>query len=762
MSDDQSAEHPEDDAPAQEEGGDEKAAADDAPSESGSFEAPHPGSKAMPRWNSGPLIDAPKFTWKKWARMLGPGLILGGAAIGGGEWLVGPKVTAQYGGALLWLGTFSILAQVLYNIEISRYALYSGEPIFTGKFRMYPGPTFWLAAYLLLDFGSVFPYLAAQAAAPLFTAIYGLVPMPEDPDAVVSLVGMTLSHKAILKVFAYMIFLTALIPLIFGGKILSALKWVMGFKIITVMGFLLVLAVINPNWDTWKEIFSGFFKVGTVPVRAPEDINGNGVLDTNETDWDDDGHADIDEPLLPLRIKTLNDVNTILAAEEDGSIDKKKSGVPDLNQDGRPDPVVVARIVRKGKLPDIDSWHTADAEGTFLTEDQKQKLEAKELSLSANFLWRLDLDQDGRPDTHVQLPGKENRAGILYNRKGEPYLDIDGDFTRDGDNVDNIFSALFSGRPFPKIDWSLIAFLSALVAISGSGGLSNAPISNYTRDEGWGMGHHVGAIPSVVGGVELQLSHVGTVFDPTEEAMPRWKRWYNHVRRDQLFVWLPACFFGLALPSMLSVEYLPRGFETQDDWTAAVMTADGVASHFGEEENEKGIEKTSNELKLTQDPEEKTRLRNQRDTLVQKRGSSAALFWFLTVFCGFLVLAPSMSTSADGIVRRWVDVFWTSSGKLRTLDPKTIRYVYFGVLAIYAMFGMTMLSLAKPDKLLTIATTIYNFALGFSCWHTLAVNSFLLPPKLRPHMLIRLGLFLAGAFFLFIAVVSSMQKLGYF
>jgi len=37
-----------------------------------------------------------------------------------------------------------------------------------------------------------------------------------------------------------------------------------------------------------------------------------------------------------------------------------------------------------------------------------------------------------------------------------------------------------------------------------------------------------------------------------------------------------------------------------------------------------------------------------------------------------------------------------------------------------------------------------------------------LPPKLRPHMLIRLGLFLAGAFFLFIAVVSSMQKLGYF
>ncbi|MFP6648357.1 MAG: Nramp family divalent metal transporter [Pirellulaceae bacterium] len=744
MPDDSSPQQPEDEQPVPQADEAQETVADASPSESGSFEAPYPGSKAMPQWNTGPLIDAPKFTWKKWAKMLGPGRVLGGAAIGGGEWLVGPKVTAQYGGALLWLGTFSILAQVLYNIEISRYTLYSGEPIFNGKFRMYPGPTFWLAAYLLLDFGSIFPYLAAQAAAPLFTAIYGLVPIPEDPDAIVSMIGMTFTHKLTLRIFAYMIFLTALIPLIFGGKILSALKVVMGFKIITVMGFLLVLAFINPNWGTWKEIFTGFVKVGTVPIRRGEDLNGNGVLDEGE-DWDNDQVLDVDEPLIPLKINSLDDLTTTI----------------DINEDGTADPILVAYIARKGRLPDMDSWRRADPDGNFLTAEQKQKIADATLSLGGSFLWRLDIDEDGRPDTHVTLPGMENRVGILYNRKGEPYLDIDGDFTRDGDNVDNFIIAFFTGRPFPEIDWSLIAFLSALVAISGSGGLSNAPISNYTRDEGWGMGHHVGAIPSVVGGVKLQLSHVGTVFDPTEEAMPRWRRWYKHVRRDQLFVWLPACFFGLALPSMLSVEYLPRGFETQDDWTAAVMTADGVASHFGEEENEKGIEQTSKRLKLTQDPEETTRLRNRRDALVRKRGRSAAIFWFLTVFCGFLVLAPSMSTSADGIVRRWVDVFWTSSGKLRKLDPSTIRYVYFGVLAIYAVFGMIMLGVAKPDKLLTIATTIYNFALGFSCWHTLAVNSFLLPPKLRPHMLIRLGLFLAGAFFLFIAVVSSMQKLGY-
>ncbi len=753
MSDDSSSQHPEDEQ--QDDVGQSGAeSADD-------FDAPYPGSKAMPQWETGPLIDAPTFTWRKWARMLGPGLILGGAAIGGGEWLVGPKVTALYGGALLWLGTLSILAQVLYNIEVSRYTLYSGEPIFTGKFRLMPGPAFWVIIYLILDFGSIFPYLAAQAAAPLFTAIYGIVPAPDDPTTSVSMIGMTLTHKAVLRLFAYVIFLGALIPLIFGGKILHALKWVMGFKIVAVMGFLLVLAFLKSDAGTWKEIFGGFFKFGTVPVRAPEDANANGVLDEDEYDWDGDGHADIDEPLIPLKVQKLEHLDIILTLAEDGSIDSNKFGVPDLDEDGVPDPIVAAQVVRSGKLPEIGSWQLADADGSFLTAEQKQKLADGNLSLTANFLWRLDLDRDGLPDTQVQMPGSETKIAILYNRGRQPYLDVDGDFTRDGDNVDNIFSALFSGRPFPKIDWSLVAFLSALVAISGSGGLSNAPISNYTRDEGWGMGHHVGAIPSMVGGVKLSLSHVGTVFEPTEESLPRWKRWYKHVCRDQLAVWLPACFFGLALPSMLSVQFLPRGFETQDDWTAAVMTADGVASSFGDEQNELQIKETSNELKQTQDPDRIIELKQRRATLVEKRGGSAAIFWFLTVFCGFLVLAPSMSTSADGIVRRWLDVFWTSSGRLRALDPSSIRYVYFAVLLIYATFGLLMLSLAKPDKLLTIATTIYNFALGFSCWHTLAVNSILLPKPIRPGWFVRIGLFLAGAFFLFIAVVSSLQKLGY-
>jgi Mn2+/Fe2+ NRAMP family transporter len=194
--------------------------------------APHPGSQKMPQWNVGELPDAPQFRWKSLWQFLGPGLLMGGAAIGGGEWLVGPLVTARYGGGLLWLATLSILGQVLYNIEISRYTLYTGEPIFTGKFRTLPGPMFWVGLYLLLDFGSVFPYLAASAATPL-AMMLGKVSKTSD----------LAEHATLLRWLSVAIFLLSLLPLIFGGKIYNSLKAVMTFKIVAVMGFLLILAI---------------------------------------------------------------------------------------------------------------------------------------------------------------------------------------------------------------------------------------------------------------------------------------------------------------------------------------------------------------------------------------------------------------------------------------------------------------------------------------------------------------------------------------
>ena len=46
-------------------------------------------------------------------------------------------------------------------------------------------------------------------------------------------------------------------------------------------------------------------------------------------------------------------------------------------------------------------------------------------------------------------------------------------------------------------------------------------VTNWVRDKGFGMGSKVGAIPSAVGGIEIQLSHVGTVFPATGENLAR-------------------------------------------------------------------------------------------------------------------------------------------------------------------------------------------------------------------------------------------------
>jgi len=523
--------------------------------------APWPGSHQMPRWDVGPLVDAPYFTWKNWFALLGPGLLMGGAAIGGGEWLTGPAVTARYGGSLMWLAALSILGQVVYNLEISRYALYTGEPIFTGKFRTLPGPRFWVFAYLLFDFGAVFPYLAANAATPLAAVILGELPEATRAWQTISLGGNVweLTEGNLMKGLGILIFLMSLLPLIFGGKIYNALKGIMIFKIITVFGFLVFLAIAFSTWETWSEILTGMVSFGSIPIQ-----------------------------------------------------------------------------------------------------------------------------------------GESTNA------------------------VDNIFLSLWRGDGIPAIDLSSIAVLASFAAIAGQGGLSNTPLSNYTRDQGWGMGYHVGAIPSVVGGHNISLSHVGMVFDVNDETLPRWRRWYRHVMRDQLAVWMPACFIGLALPSMLSLQFLPRG-RGIEGWTAAAMTAEGVRDN---------VARTSWGANL------------------------GDAFWYMTLFCGFMVLAPTMASTIDGIVRRWVDVFWTSSARLREWETRKIRNLYFYVLTGYSAFGLAALCLGNPETLLKVAANFLNFALGFSSLHVLVINTTLLPQKLKPNWFIRVGLVLTAVFFI---TLSAMQ-----
>jgi hypothetical protein len=215
----------------------------------------------------------------------------------------------------------------------------------------------------------------------------------------------------------------------------------------------------------------------------------------------------------------------------------------------------------------------------------------------------------------------------------------------------------------------------------------------------------------------VTLSHVGKAFRPTEENQGRWRGWFNHVLRDQLLLWVGGCFLGMALPSMMSLEFI-RNAPVQDNAVAA-LTAEGMSDRTG------------------------------------WRG-----FWFLTLFCGFLVLGPTQIATVDGILRRWTDVIWTGSKSLQHLGGNKVKYVYYSIMVMYACWGLYALWAIPNPFLVAVLTTIaMNFALGFSAWHTLWVNCTLLPPAQRPNWLMRIGLLLCGTFFIAICVISAVDQI---
>ena len=139
-------------------------------------------------------------------------------------------------------------------------------------------------------------------------------------------------------------------------------------------------------------------------------------------------------------------------------------------------------------------------------------------------------------------------------------------------------------------------------------------------------------------------------------------------------------------------------------------------------------------------------------------------FWVVTLLIAFIVLVTGVSQGVDGFLRRWIDVLWIAIPRVRKFEPKQIRSVYFGVLAVYVFLGIVMLWVGQPTTLLFIGAMIMNFALGFTCMHTLVVNLTLLPRPLRPGWFCRISLFLAGLFFLTVATVSTyvaLQKKGW-
>ena len=182
-------------------------------------------------------------------------------------------------------------------------------------------------------------------------------------------------------------------------------------------------------------------------------------------------------------------------------------------------------------------------------------------------------------------------------------------------------------------------------------------------------------------------------------------------------IWVIGCILGMAIPSLVSMEFIgDLGRDVEGHELAAVSA------------------------KLLSDR------------------TGLQIFWWLTLLCGFMVLGPSQVSSMDGIIRRWTDIIWTGTPAARKLKGNQVKYIYYGMLTVYGCFGLTVLALVpNPLAMVKIASIIFNYALGFSALHTLAVHCLLVPKQLRPGWIMRVALVAAAVFFTTVSVVATKQ-----
>ena len=526
----------------------------------------------LPKWGVDELPEPTPLSWRNWKSFIGPGIVMCGIAIAGGEWLVGPDITARYGGTLMWIATFAILGQLFYNIECGRYALYTGEPVMTGFMRNWPGPMGWIGLIFILSFGAFIPAMSTNAASVIVAIRLDRPPTAEDANQV--------------KLIAYILLGVVTLPILIGGKVYNMLQLIFTTKVVVVLGFCLIVGILFVSPANWFNVFSGFLKVGNVPVNVPiTDANGQEALDDN---------------------------------------------------------------------------------GEPLTEEK----------------------------------------------------------------VVNIFSHFASTGTWPAIALGNIALLGAFAGYAGGGGLSNSSYSNYVRDKGWGMGAKVGAIPSLVGGRKITLSHIGKVFPLTPENLTRWRGWWKYILTDQIFVWMPGCFLGMALPGLLSIQFAEHSTLYQNatdlDWAQAMITADGIRN---------GLESPM----LSQS------------------------FWILTLIVGLFVLLPSQLAIVEDFARRWTDIFWSGSRHMREkFADHQIKSVYYCFLFVYIVWtyacAWAFNTWGSPKLMFLVIANFNNLALGLTAFVVLANNLRFLPKELRPGWGARLGMSFCGIFYLGLALLVFVEK----
>jgi hypothetical protein len=188
---------------------------------------------------------------------VGPSLILLGAGIGSGEWLLGPLNVGRFGFVGIgWIITLSALLQSFYNVECARYVIATGEVPVVGFGRVPPGRRLWIPLSLFGLFAAFVNGAWAKSAAKGFFAFIEGRPAGAGDTGTVELLTFGLLAAVLGLTVAF-------------KRITRGLELVNGALVVAQILFLVVVAVAVVPWDLWWEGIKSF----VTPARPPKGVS---------------------------------------------------------------------------------------------------------------------------------------------------------------------------------------------------------------------------------------------------------------------------------------------------------------------------------------------------------------------------------------------------------------------------------------------------------------------------------------------------------
>lgn len=184
-------------------------------------------------------------------RMMGPGIVMAGIAIGSGELVMWPWITSIVGADLLWAAAIGIFLQLWINIEVGRWAVVTGESPFNGLARF-----FKLTVYLfffVVFANNILPGWARETGLALKGLIFG-------PD-----------HQSPQWMWTAIVF-AAIAAILFGPKVVytAVERCIMGLVLIIVLGLIYIVYKVGTK-EVFVAMWEGLLNVGHFP-KFPVDV----------------------------------------------------------------------------------------------------------------------------------------------------------------------------------------------------------------------------------------------------------------------------------------------------------------------------------------------------------------------------------------------------------------------------------------------------------------------------------------------------------